>query len=226
MGKMGGQPFERVVAVELSATAQREGIRSLWARTKVGELSLDDTGKHKDEITELGLRYSILTPFTSFIAVEEKTISEAGKLRTVEVPVEVPEGVDGHMAGAEMRKMAMQPAMMLAPHGVGGAYRTRENSQVAMAPPPVRSERRDQVAGSRQPGKLAPELESKTASAEKTGVRVYLRAISAGTLDKLKAAGLRILAQPGGANLIIGEIEGTKLMALAAIGEVQMIAPR
>ena len=223
-GRMGGHPFERVVAVELSATAQREGIRSLWARTKVGELSVDDMAKHKEAITELGLQYAILTPFTSFVAVEEQTISEAGKLRTVEVPVEVPEGVDGRMAGAESRKVAV----MSAPAGFagGGGYRMRENAQLAAPPAPVRSEERDRVADKLPAAKLAPELRSKTASTEKTGVRVYLRDISAATLNKLKAAGLRILAQPGGAKLIIGEIEGTKLMALAAIGEVQLIAPR
>jgi hypothetical protein len=62
--------------------------------------------------------------------------------------------------------------------------------------------------------------------AEKIGIRLYLRDVSEATLNKLKAAGLRIIAQPGGAKLIIGEITGTKLMALAAMEEVQLIAPR
>jgi hypothetical protein len=76
------------------------------------------------------------------------------------------------------------------------------------------------------PSKLALELHAKVGSAEKVGIRLYLRDASAATLNKLKAAGLHIIAQPGGAKLVIGEIIGTKLMALAAIEEVQLISPR
>jgi Ca-activated chloride channel family protein len=224
-GKMGGQPFTRSVPVELAASAQRDGIRSLWARTKVNELSLDGIEKHKEAITALGLQYAILTPFTSFVAVEHKTISEAGKLRTIEVPVEVPEGVDAHMAGAESRKMGIFPAQMAAPSGIAGGYRSREYNQVPTAPP-VRTMDRDQTAEPRPEAKLAPELRASTASAQKTAVRIYLRNATQATLNKLRAAGLQILAQPGGANLIIGEIAGTKLLALAALPEVQLIAPR
>ena len=72
----------------------------------------------------------------------------------------------------------------------------------------------------------SPELRAKVGTADKVGVRLYLRDVSEATLNKLKAVGLQIIAQPGGAKLIIGEIIGTKLMALAAIDEVQLIAPR
>jgi len=74
--------------------------------------------------------------------------------------------------------------------------------------------------------KLAPELRAKMGSAEKVGVRIYLKDVSTATLEKLKAAGLRVIAQPGGARLVIGEIAGTQLGALAAIDAVQMIAVR
>ena len=84
----------------------------------------------------------------------------------------------------------------------------------SIAPPPAPSQ------------KLAADLRAKINSPDKVGVRLYLRDVSAATLNKLKAAGLHIIAQPGGAKLIIGEIIGTKLMALAAIEEVQLIAPR
>jgi Ca-activated chloride channel family protein len=227
-GKMGGRPFERIVPVEFAAAAQREGIRSLWARTKVGELMIDGEGLHREAITELGLQFAIMTPFTSFIAVEHQTISEAGKLRTIEVPVEVPEGVDGPMAGTEAAKFAMHPMTFHAPRSSGGGYRGSANDQIAIpAAPSIREERRVRdIDTPPAPQKLAAELRSKTASAEKIGIRLYLRDVSPATLNKLKAAGLRIIAQPGGAKLIIGEIAGVKLMALAAIQEVQLIALR
>ena len=65
------------------------------ARTKAGELMIEDQAANREAITELGLQYAIMTPFTSFVAVEHQTISDGGKLRTIEVPVEVPEGVAG-----------------------------------------------------------------------------------------------------------------------------------
>jgi Ca-activated chloride channel family protein len=227
-GKMGGHPFERSLQVDLPATAQRDGIRSLWARTKVGELMVDGATQNREAITELGLRYALMTPFTSFVAVEHQTISEQGKLRTIEVPVEVPEGVDGRMAGAESAKYMMQPMPAMAPTGgfAGGIIgRRADNMARPTAPPMIREERKARDAEASAP-KLSAELQAKTTSAEKIGIRLYLRDVSEATLTKLKAAGLRIIAQPGGAKLIIGEIIGTKLITLAAMEEVQLIAPR
>jgi Ca-activated chloride channel family protein len=226
-GKMGGHPFERVVPVELAAMAQRDGIRSLWARTKVGELMVTGTKENQEAITELGLQYAILTPYTSFVAVEQQTISDAGKLRTIEVPVEVPEGVNGKMAGAEMMPQQMVAASPMGAGGFGGIMPRRSvDSNV------YREERKVKVVPVGPPpppppsAKLSAELMGKTGSAEQVGIRLYLRDVSEATLNKLKIAGLRIIAQPGGAKLIIGEITGTKLMALAAMEEVQLIAPR
>ena len=76
-------------------------LATLWARRRVDDLmgqdfaacsaarSRDDL---KQQITKLGLEYRLMTQFTSFVAVEEKTVTEGGKPRRVEVPVEMPEG--------------------------------------------------------------------------------------------------------------------------------------
>jgi len=227
-GKMGGHPFERVVPVELVAAVQREGIRSLWARTKVGELMIDGEAQNREAITELGLHYAIMTPFTSFIAVEHQTISEAGKLRTIEVPVEVPEGVDGRMAGAET-DMVLAHKMSVPSTGFAGGYRSRPGDPANIQASPSIREEREVLRTALPPApsqKLSADLRAKISSPDKVGVRLYLRDVSKATLNKLKAAGLHIIAQPGGAKLIIGEIMGTKLMALAAVEEVQLIAPR
>ena len=47
----------------------------------------------KETILGLGMRYQLLTQYTSFVAVEHLKITEGGEARTVEVPVEMPEGV-------------------------------------------------------------------------------------------------------------------------------------
>lgn len=239
-GKIGGRHWERTVPVDLPSNASRDGIRSLWARTKVAALSADGEEIHKALITELGLEFSIMTKFTSFIAVEMQTISEAGKLRTVEVPVEVPEGVDGRMAGTEADRM--QVARQYAPAGIAGgvAYKARVRSEVAAvnapAPPVAPMEikegfgtrenelRRDELADAKS--KIAPEIAAQLQSASRIGLRIYLKDASQPVLDKLKAAGLTIIAQPGGAKLIVGEIEGTKILALSKIPEVTFITRR
>jgi Ca-activated chloride channel family protein len=46
----------------------------------------------RQEVTGLGLEYRLLTQFTSFVAVEETIITDGGKPRRIDVPVETPEG--------------------------------------------------------------------------------------------------------------------------------------
>jgi Ca-activated chloride channel family protein len=48
----------------------------------------------REAITELGLNFRLMTQFTSFVAVEEMTITDGGEPRRIEVPVELPEGVN------------------------------------------------------------------------------------------------------------------------------------
>ncbi len=46
-----------------------------------------------NEITQLALEFRLMSPYASFVAVEEKVVNEGGKTRTVQVPVEMPESV-------------------------------------------------------------------------------------------------------------------------------------
>jgi hypothetical protein len=48
----------------------------------------------KQEITRVGLDYRLLTQFTSFVAVEDRVVNVNGTPKTVQVPVEMPEGMD------------------------------------------------------------------------------------------------------------------------------------
>ena len=49
--------------------------------------------KHKAEIIDVGLKHSLATQYTSFVAVETKTVIQDGKPVRIEVPVELPENV-------------------------------------------------------------------------------------------------------------------------------------
>ncbi len=48
----------------------------------------------KETITNLGLEYRLMTQFTSFVAVEEMIVTDGSQPRRIDVPVEVPEGVN------------------------------------------------------------------------------------------------------------------------------------
>lgn len=111
IGRVGAQTFTRDIPVELpEAQAEHDVLATLWARTRIDDLMRQDyrgiqNGSPRDDvkeaITQLGLEYRLMTQFTSFVAVEEMTVTEGGQPRRVDVPVELPDGVS--LEGIEKR---------------------------------------------------------------------------------------------------------------------------
>ena len=62
------------------------------------------------EVTALGLKYSLMTPYTSFVAVDQVKRAD-GQVVTVKQPLPLPEGVSD-LAIGESRSKAMMPSMM------------------------------------------------------------------------------------------------------------------
>ncbi|MFY9572024.1 MAG: VIT and VWA domain-containing protein, partial [Blastocatellia bacterium] len=102
-GRMSGRDFAREIPVELAEKeARHDVLATLWARTRIDDLMSQDyngiqNGNPREEIreaiTQLGLNFRLMTQFTSFVAVEEMTVTDGGQPRKIEVPVEMPEGV-------------------------------------------------------------------------------------------------------------------------------------
>jgi len=102
-GKRAGEEFVREIPVTLTASAAANSILpGFWARRRIDDLmSRDWSGAQsgamkpelQKEITQLGLDYRLMTQFTSFVAVEDRVVTQNGKPQRVEVPVELPEGV-------------------------------------------------------------------------------------------------------------------------------------
>ncbi|HOW96339.1 MAG TPA: VIT domain-containing protein [Kiritimatiellia bacterium] len=97
-GKISGQPVTYELPVELPDAADgNAAVASLWARSRIRELSTElYGGEDKDvveEITALALKHRLMSEYTSFVAVEEKIVNEDGHPVTIQVPVEMPEGV-------------------------------------------------------------------------------------------------------------------------------------
>ena len=100
-GKRAGEGFVREIPVTLAASsAANSVIPGFWARRRIDDLMSQDwsgaqSGAMKPElqkeITQLGLDYRLMTQFTSFVAVEDRVVTENGKSKRGEVPVELPE---------------------------------------------------------------------------------------------------------------------------------------
>lgn len=162
-GKMSGRDFVREIPVDFSDPQSRDVLATLWARTKVDDLMSRDfngaqQGTMKDDvkqsIVQLGLDYRLMTQFTSFVAVEEMIVTDGGKPRRVDVPIEVPEGVDRRGVFGEEQSGSMIAGrgnfqqLMRSPSakvkrptggGGGGGYGAG-TGQVANAPKPVMAE--------------------------------------------------------------------------------------
>jgi Ca-activated chloride channel family protein len=94
-GRLAGRPFEQEIEVEIS---KGHGIGSLWARAHVASLEREqrwgEVEEVKQEILDTALAYSLLTQYTSFVAIERRVINETGDLNTAEQPQELPEGMN------------------------------------------------------------------------------------------------------------------------------------
>jgi Ca-activated chloride channel homolog len=100
-GYQGTGDYSRTIPVDFSsADASNAALEKIWARHKVEDLMSQDwngiqsgNSKYKADIIKVGLEHSLATQYTSFVAVEERTVVSDGKPVKVEVPVELPEGV-------------------------------------------------------------------------------------------------------------------------------------
>jgi len=107
---MGGSEFTREIRITLPDTmALHDVLAPLWARARIDELMSEDymgaqLGRMrldlKQSITQLAMEFRLLTQFTSFVAVEEITVTDGGMPRRIDVPVAVPEGMDRNFLGA------------------------------------------------------------------------------------------------------------------------------
>lgn len=99
-GKLAGQDYVREIPVTLPETeTANDVLATLWARKRIDQLSNEalnstNAAEINEQITNLGLEFRLLTSFTSFVAVEETIKNTNGTPTRVDVPVEVPEGVD------------------------------------------------------------------------------------------------------------------------------------
>jgi Ca-activated chloride channel family protein len=116
-GKWRGQPAGQVVIDGRSASgAYRQelplagtlnpdaaALRHLWARHRIQSLSDQEDQEggdaQRDAITELGLRYGLLTQYTSFVAVDHVVRNTQAAATPVDQPSPLPQGVSNRAVG-------------------------------------------------------------------------------------------------------------------------------
>jgi len=244
-GMAGGRMVTRQISVSLPALEPRHDVlATLWARARVDDLmAADFAGIQRgttadtvsEAITQLGLQYRLMTQFTSFVAVEEMTVTTGGEPRRVEVPVDMPEGVSYEgVFGAErsMDALARAPGVMYMSSAaqVSGAAGGRGGGGGAMAPPSSAVEVRAGAAQLKleseqarmKLAKIDPSLKGKTGKLE---VRILLSDDSPAVMDQLKKLGFEMMLKPKTAKIVIGRIAAERLPELEKLTAVLYVGP-
>jgi Ca-activated chloride channel family protein len=106
-GQAADGPWSSTVAVHAGAREDTAALRHLWARHRIASLSdqeaLEGGDALREDITGLGLRYALLTQYTSFLAVDQ-VVRNANQAAAagVDQPSPMPQGVSALAIGAEV----------------------------------------------------------------------------------------------------------------------------
>ncbi len=99
-GKTANGPYRSILPITPAAAGDYRALRTLWARTRTANLMDIGNGDGKSgEITALGLKYGLLTPYTSFVAVAERVVNPAKAADDVDQPLPMPLGVSDLAVG-------------------------------------------------------------------------------------------------------------------------------
>jgi Ca-activated chloride channel family protein len=129
-GKTAKGPFEqRLELKEAKAGPENAALRLLWARQRIMNLADFSRFDPKNQelvkaVTSLGLKYSLMTPYTSFVAVDQVKRAD-GQVVTVKQPLPLPEGVSDLAIGESGMMKAMMPSLM--PASPSGMLAKRES---------------------------------------------------------------------------------------------------
>ena len=121
-GKTGHGDYVSRLAVAASQPDEaNHALRYLWARSRISELS-DYGSSHVSaesarQITDLGLKYNLLTRYTSFIAVREVVTNPTGTADDVKQPLPLPMRVSDLAVGGGA-EVGTEPELLLLLMGV------------------------------------------------------------------------------------------------------------
>jgi Ca-activated chloride channel family protein len=247
--------FSRQIRIPSAPSpATHDTLATLWARAAVADLLLQDYAAmqhgnisvaRREQITALGVEFHLMTPFTSFVAVEELRVTVAGSPVTIAVPVELPDGVryEG-IFGSGMVTNRAAPQTQLRSMSLPAAPAAKSIARDARLAQRAEEESSGRVARTPQGAeKLAPALVGLEQEVQKGGtdgtltrdtvrvvqymvdVMIYLRDTSAETLTALQQLGFITAAESKAVPLLIGRIDVRHLRQLVQLGAVLRVTP-
>jgi Ca-activated chloride channel family protein len=247
-GKAAGRDFTREIKVNLPAAQPgNDVLATLWARRRVDHLmSQDFHGLQggamredlKQQITQLGLDYRLMTQFTSFVAVEDRVVTEGGVPRRVEVPVEMPEGMSYEGVYGKENQLQIADVRMrtFSTGSSGGGVRRQVAAEPAQVQPvplpmpvakPAAAKLDPAIAAAIQRAKSGARPgvdESRFVFGGDAYVRVTVSETSPSALDQLRKAGFVFTRRDG--NTVWGHAPVAALEVISRLVFVTWIAPR
>ncbi len=218
-GRLGQEEWSQSTAVNFPAeSTNSNSLMSLWARQKVDDLTrsdyvrtvsgstVDATGTQK-EIERIGLDYSIMTAFTSFVAVDTRISNRTGKVETVPVPVPLADGLSADrfaQSGAPM-STAGNPGLI-----AGGGRRAGGSFASA-----AKTEEKEDLA-----------RKSKNISAPAIDAMITVRKVDAATLKAIRALGLTVTKSEPKRKIVWVRGTAVQLKALSHLKAVLKIEPK
>ncbi|MBN1416783.1 MAG: energy transducer TonB [Bacteroidales bacterium] len=105
-----GKYNQTLSLAKVEHAAQNAALKYLWAREKIRLLAdytrVDANAELVKTITDLGLKYNLLTDYTSFVAVDSEIRNTGSNLTTIKQPLPLPEGVSNYAVGQPVSRMA------------------------------------------------------------------------------------------------------------------------
>lgn len=248
-GKLGGKNWSQTIELEFPTQATAPAVMSLWARAKVDQLTRqnwlgtitgDAKAPNQDAIVETALEYSIMSEYTSFVAVESRVVNIGGKQRTVAVPIEMADGVSYQMGGDGRRRSLGTQGSGFGGGGFGGGGggRGAVAANAPASPSPIVAKMR--ADADEAPKKLTPEetrklnFESKVttklrAAKGRVEVQIWIGTISDADWKelerKLRSLGFTWDVADKRLRIAMGVIDAAKLIDVAQIASVERIEP-
>ncbi len=135
-GLSGRQKWEKRIDVAgTRPLADNSALRYLWARSRVTQLSdynkLQATDERVREITGLGIKYNLLTAYTSFVAIDAQPRRQGADAVTVKQPLPMPQGVSDYALPGNAPCAQAMPATAsgYVHYGSGGSLKAKSDAR-------------------------------------------------------------------------------------------------
>ena len=102
-GRSGTQDYQAELNVNKAEGKEHKALKYLWARDKIRQMDdyarVSSVKDLRAEIVQMGLKYNLLTRYTSFVAIDSLVRNDS-TLVTVKQPLPLPKGVTNHAMGS------------------------------------------------------------------------------------------------------------------------------